>query len=269
LYIPRRGYTFVGGDYSDLEGRLTALYSGDETMCRLYVEGMDLHAYLAHMIWPEVPPEKKLADSVVKYESGMERLSARYLAKRGGHGIRYGMEAEGVSRHLHIPLDLARKLYENFHDTYQRIREYQRDVIHTVWGRYDEESGMWDPAPQRSLETVYGRVRWFWCSREQGKDKALSFLPQSTGSSIWYKLVERITQPGCSLLPEPWDGRVVTGTYDSVCCEVREDQADDFARWLKDRAEEENPPLSRLPGAALMGTRIPFDVSAGEHYGRI
>jgi len=269
LFIPREGYVFVGGDISDLEGRLTALYSADQTLCRWYTEGRDVHSERAHLAYPHVPADKKIARATVVYQQGTVRLDARFMGKKWGHGCHYGMGVNEGARQCKMPVNEALRVYNAIWAVHAGIKRWQQAVEDQIWGRVElGKNGhqQWVKQPTHVLYTVAGHRRFYWGTRDRQRNEALSQLPQSTGAFVWYRLLHRVTQPRSSKLREPWDGRVVTGTYDSLLAEIRADQAAEFEPWLKAECERPIAELRALPGARYMPITLPFDTARGRTY---
>lgn len=272
IYVPRPGYTFVGGDFSDLEGRLVALLSADKSLLEWYAAGIPPHGMRAHLAFPAlVPrPDKKLAKKAIVYATGGYRLDAWFVAKRLGHGGHYGMGVEEAAAQMRMPPNVARPIYERIWKHHAGIRRWQQQVGDLVWGRTDTDpltgfTRYLSPAA-RMLRTAFGRRRFYFGRRKEGIKKALAQDPQSLGADIWYTTLGRIAQPRSSLLLPPWDGRVVTGTYDSFLCEILTEQAPEFAHWLATTAAQEITELRALPGARSMRPCFPMEVRIGRSY---
>lgn len=81
------GRIFVAFDYEQLEARLMALQSGDPFLCRIFSEGLDIHAEVAKVLFPQFAA---LDPSSPEYH----RL--RTITKRFEYGALYGGSDETV-----------------------------------------------------------------------------------------------------------------------------------------------------------------------------
>lgn len=84
MFIPDPGRIFIGIDYSQIELRLLAHFSGDKTLIRGYREGIDIHAITASEVFG-IPLEKILADESAG--GSPERKKSKAI----NFGIIYGM----------------------------------------------------------------------------------------------------------------------------------------------------------------------------------
>lgn len=268
IFIPRDGYVFVGGDYSDLEGRMVCLDSGDVKLAEWYNAGKRVHSERGHIAYPWCPSEK--AKQTVAISKGKYQYTVDFMGKKLGHGTHYGMKFKKAAHELRIPEAEALRVYNAIMSVHKHILLWQEYTIAQVFGKSVlnklTRRREYDIYPKRKLETEFGRIRYYYGKEEDQANEALSQRPQSHGTDVWYTTFARITQPRSSKLVSPWDGRVVTGTYDSFLCEIREDQADEFAKWLKEQAEQLIPELLACPGARLYRPCFPFAIQRGPNY---
>ena len=109
-FVPEPGCQFFSADYSQIELRVMAHLSGDETMQEVFREGKDLHAATAATIY-----KKDIAD-VTRDE--------RTKSKRANFGIIYGITMFGLAERLDISRDEARLLIDGFFQTFPQVRDY-------------------------------------------------------------------------------------------------------------------------------------------------
>ncbi len=109
-FIPAEGNTFFSADYSQIELRLVADISGDETMLGAFAAGHDIHAITAARIYHK-PLEQVTPDE-------------RRKAKTANFGILYGISAFGLAERLDISRAEAKQLIDGYYATFPGVREY-------------------------------------------------------------------------------------------------------------------------------------------------
>ena len=129
-FIPASGNLFFSADYSQIELRLVADMSGDETMVGAFLAGEDIHALTAAKIYHE-PIENVTPDQ-------------RRKAKTANFGILYGISAFGLSERLEIPRSEATMLIDGYFSTFPGVRRYidqsiahahEKGYVSTLYGR--------------------------------------------------------------------------------------------------------------------------------------
>lgn len=117
-FIPAEGNVFFSADYSQIELRLVADFSHDETMVDAFVAGEDIHAITAAKIYHE---------QVSEVTSDQRRK-----AKTANFGILYGISAFGLSERLEIPRGEAKMLIEGYFTTFPGVRKYIDDSVESA-----------------------------------------------------------------------------------------------------------------------------------------
>ena len=126
-------HELLSADYSQVELRLMAHLSGDESLCEAFRDGKDIHAATAARIF------KKPIEEVTSEE--------RRRAKTANFGIIYGISAFGLSQRLRIPRSEAKMLIEGYFESYPKVKEYMDNVVAGA-----REKGY--------VETLFGRRRY-------------------------------------------------------------------------------------------------------------
>ena len=129
-FIPADGNVFFSADYSQIELRLVADLSHDDTMLDAFAHGHDIHAITAARIYHK-PLEQVTGDE-------------RRKAKTANFGILYGISAFGLAQRLNIPRDEAKMLIDGYYTTFPQVRDYidrsiaqarEQGYVTTVYGR--------------------------------------------------------------------------------------------------------------------------------------
>lgn len=110
MFIASPGNTLVCADYSQIELRLMAEFSGDETMLNAFNNNIDIHATTASKVFG-VPLEMVTPDM-------------RRQAKAVNFGIIYGISDFGLSEDLGIPVYKARDFIAGYFATYPKVKQY-------------------------------------------------------------------------------------------------------------------------------------------------
>lgn len=133
-FVPRdENYVLLAADYSQIELRIIAALSHEETMIEAFKRGEDIHASTAAKVF-NVPLEEVTREQ-------------RSNAKTVNFGIIYGVSAFGLSNQTNLSRAEAKELIENYYKTYPKLRDYIDDQI-----EFARENGY--------VSTVMGRRRY-------------------------------------------------------------------------------------------------------------
>ena len=114
-FIASPGYVLVGADYSQIELRVLAHMSGDETLTAAFVSGGDIHAQTAAEVFG-VP-----RDEVTK--------EMRSAAKAVNFGIVYGISEFGLANQLGIPRWKAGEYIKKYLARCTGVRDYMKEAV--------------------------------------------------------------------------------------------------------------------------------------------
>jgi DNA polymerase-1 len=114
--VPRDAdHVLVSADYSQIELRIMAAMSGDETMLDAFAHGADIHRETAARVYDVMPP--LVTDDM------------RRKCKMVNFGIIYGISAFGLSQRLQVPRREAADLIETYFRLYPKIRAFMDTAI--------------------------------------------------------------------------------------------------------------------------------------------
>lgn len=105
-FVPRKGKCFVGIDYSQIELRLLAHFSGDTQLIQAYQNCEDIHAKTAQIIF------------------GQNKDGKRDVAKSINFGILYGMGANKLAQTINVDLKEARDFIARYFDSFPTILNF-------------------------------------------------------------------------------------------------------------------------------------------------
>ncbi|MGA2116250.1 MAG: DNA polymerase I [Bryobacteraceae bacterium] len=129
-FVPRDGWKLVTADYSQIELRLLAHFSGDPLLAESFRQGEDIHTRTAAEVMG-VPPM-------------MVTPEARREAKAVNFGIVYGISGFGLAAQLGISRAEAEKYIRNYFARYAGVRRFidatiaevrRTGVTRTLFGR--------------------------------------------------------------------------------------------------------------------------------------
>lgn len=133
-FVPRNEeYIILSADYSQIELRIMAEFSGDESMLEAFNQGIDIHSTTASKVF-----KVTLADVT----SDMRRK-----AKMVNFGIIYGISAFGLSQRLNIPRSEAKEIIDAYWVEFPKIRQFMDDTINKA-------------REMKFVETILGRRRY-------------------------------------------------------------------------------------------------------------
>ena len=110
-----RDHVLVSADYSQIELRLMAAFSGDEAMLAAFAHGEDIHRDTAARVYGVMP--------------ALVTDGQRSACKMVNFGIIYGISAFGLSQRLGITRREASALIDSYFRQYPGVRDYMQSAI--------------------------------------------------------------------------------------------------------------------------------------------
>jgi len=133
-FVPRdENFVLLSADYSQIELRLMAAFSQDESMLEAFRTGRDIHATTAAKIF-KVPLDEVTTDM-------------RRKAKTANFGIIYGISAFGLAQRLSIPRGEAKEIIDAYFTEFPAVKQYMDGAIEKA-------------RTQEYVETILGRRRY-------------------------------------------------------------------------------------------------------------
>jgi DNA polymerase-1 len=129
-FIAPPGYKVLAADYSQIELRIMAHLSGDESLLKAFNEGRDVHSATASEV----------------FEVALDEVSGdqRRKAKAINFGLIYGMSAFGLAKQLHLGRHEAQDYIDRYFQRYPGVQAYmddtralakERGYVETLFGR--------------------------------------------------------------------------------------------------------------------------------------
>lgn len=210
MFIPQEGSVLVDADYSQIELRLLAHISNDQTMISAFLSGEDFHAVTASNVFG-VPLNE------VTHEM-------RSRAKAVNFGIVYGISAFSLSQDIGVTPKEAQAYMDAYFSKFPDVRKYMTEIIEKA-----EADGF--------VSTLYGRRRDIpelknskYAVREFGKRVALNMPIQGTAADI----MKMAMIDACKTLKESaLSAKLVLQVHDELVVECPKEEAELVCEILK------------------------------------
>jgi DNA polymerase I len=138
-FVAEKGNKIISADYSQLELRLLAHITQDPVMLEAFQKGDDIHARTARLVFGA--------------KTDAELKEARRFAKIVNFAIAYAIEPWGLSQRVGISRQEAKKVIEDYYNTYKGVRRYMEEVpirarehgyVRSIYGRIRPLPGITD-----------------------------------------------------------------------------------------------------------------------------
>lgn len=233
VFVPKEGYVFVDADYSQIELRVLAHMSGDESLIEAYRHAQDIHAMTASQVF-HTP-----LDEVTPLQ--------RRNAKAVNFGIVYGISAFGLSEDLSITRKEALQYIERYFETYPKVKEFLDHLV-----EIGKEQGY--------VTTMFGRRRPIpelkssnFMQRSFGERIAMNSPIQGTAADIIKIAMNRVDK---RLKEEGYHSRIVLQVHDELLIEVKKEELENVKMILADE----------MRGAASLDVPLEIDMKTGNSW---
>lgn len=231
FFVAKPGCTLVDADYSQIELRLLAHISGDESMRQAFLTGQDIHRSTAAKIY-NLPPE-------------MITPALRSSAKAVNFGIVYGIGAFSLSRDINVSVKEADQFIKNYLATFPGVKNYMDETI-----AHGTEKGY--------VTTLFGRRRALpelasknHNLRALGERMAMNTPIQGTAADVIKLAMVKVWR---RLRAERLAAKLILQVHDELIVEAPEAEAETVARILKEEME----------GAVSYSVPLTADVGQGK-----
>lgn len=233
VFIPKEGSVFVDADYSQIELRVLAHFSGDERLIGAYREAQDIHRITASQVF-HVPFEEV---------TDLQRRNAKAV----NFGIVYGISSFGLSQGLSITRKEAAEYIENYFETYPGIKEFLDSAVQKAKteGYVTTMFGRRRPVPELKSSN--------FMQRSFGERVAMNSPIQGTAADIIKIAMIRVNR---RLKNETKNSRLVLQIHDELLVEADQSEVEQVKAIL---AQE-------MPGAADLAVRLEIDMHTGQSW---
>ncbi|MEM7414197.1 MAG: DNA polymerase I [Gemmatimonadota bacterium] len=213
-FVSAPGFVLLGVDYSQIELRVMAHFSGDEAFVTAFRDGIDVHRQTASVIF-EVPVDDVTADQ-------------RGQAKTVNFATLYGQGPFSLARQLGISREDAKLFIETYFDRFAGVRRYLDDQVTMA-----KEVGY--------VETLMGRRRYVpelrsgnWNVRSFGERVAQNTPIQGTAADMMKKAMIDVQR---ALEAAQSNAVLLLQVHDELLLEVPEGEVDDVCALVVSRME--------------------------------
>jgi DNA polymerase I len=213
-FIAEPGHVLLAADYSQIELRLLAHFSGDKLLVEAYRAGEDIHTLTASQVFG-VPPL-------------MVNPEHRRRAKAVNFGIVYGLSPFGLSQQLGIDTKEAKRFIDAYFEKYSGVRGFIDATLEQA--RRDQK-----------VTTLFGRVRPIPDIHSKNANlrgfaerTAVNTPLQGTAADLIKIAMIRID---AELHERKLRSRMLLQVHDELVFEVPEDEVDTMRRLVSERME--------------------------------
>ena len=214
VFIPREGWILLDADYSQIELRLMAHFSGDEALLDAFRKGEDVHARTASEIF-EIPPEWVTPE-------------LRSRAKAVNFGLIYGISGFGLSRNTGVSRREAESFISKYFEKYPGVKKFMEDAVTEGTRKGYAETLMGRRRELPELKSSKAPVREF------GKRAAMNTPIQGTAADIMKLAMVRVDE---ALRREGMRSRLILQVHDELLLECPPEEADRAAELLRQAME--------------------------------
>ncbi|SHE68019.1 DNA polymerase I [Psychroflexus salarius] len=214
-FVPRdENYVLLAADYSQIELRIIAALSQEETMLNAFKNGEDIHASTAAKVF-NVPIEE-----VTRQQ--------RSNAKTVNFGIIYGVSAFGLSNQTELSRNESKELIETYYKTYPKLRDYIDDQV-----EFAREHGY--------VKTVMGRRRYLkdinarnHVVKNAAERNAVNAPVQGSAADIIKVAMINIHK---ALIEGGFKSKMLLQVHDELVFDAHKDELDELQPLIKNHME--------------------------------
>jgi len=223
-----KGYQLISADYSQIELRVMAHLSKDESLIKAFQEGQDIHSSTASEVF----------EVNIKEVNSDQRRNAKAI----NFGLIYGISAFGLSKQLGINRNLAAEYMDIYFSRYPGVRKYMEKIKS-------------DAKKIGYVETLFGRRLYLpeistgnAIRRQAAERVAINAPVQGTAADIMKKAMLAVHD---SLIKEKIDAKLILQVHDELVVESNKKDSERVSEILTN---------SMSNAAKLL---VPLDVEIG------
>ena len=233
VFISDKECKLVDADYSQVELRVLAHMSQDETMIDAFKHNEDIHT--------------KTASQVFNVSMDEVTSKQRSDAKAVNFGIVYGKSDFGLSEDLNIPVKQAKEYIENYFNKYNKIKEFMDNIIE-------------DASSNGYVTTILNRRRYIpeikssnFMLRNAGKRAAMNAPIQGSAADIIKIAMINVYK---KLEENNLKSKLILQVHDELIVEAVDSEIDIVKKIVKDEMEN----------AVCLDVNLDVDLNIGDSW---
>lgn len=230
VFKPKEGYVFLDADYSQIELRVLAHMSGDESMIEAYRQNQDIHRSTASKVFHT--PFEEVTD--------LQRRNAKAV----NFGIVYGISSFGLSQDLDIPKKEAQEYINQYFAMYPAVKQFIDELVAKAKkvGYSETMFGRKRPLPEISSSN--------FVQRSFGERVAMNAPIQGTAADIIKIAMIRVAN---RLKAEGLQSKIVLQVHDELLVEALLEEKETIKQIL----------LEEMPKAVELSVPLVVEVMEG------
>ncbi|MGA0162709.1 MAG: DNA polymerase I [Bdellovibrionota bacterium] len=215
-FVPEKGFELLSADYSQVELRLMAHFSGDKTMIDAFNRGADIHSETATAIFGTADQEH------------------RSRAKAINFGVIYGISSFGLSQQLGISRSDAKDFIDSYFDRFPKVKEFMDSAIEVTRKKLYSETLFGRRRPLPDIKSKNPSLR------QMAERMAINAPLQGTAADIMKWAMNQIFR---ALKSAKLQSRLLLQVHDELIFEVPEKERNELESIIKHGMED----LSKTP----------------------
>ena len=213
-FVPAEGRVLVSADYSQVELRILAHYSGDENLVDAFLKGEDIHRRTAAEV-AGILPEAVNAEQ-------------RSRAKAVNFGIIYGSSAFGLSNQLSIAVAEAQEAIDAYFSQYPGVRRFLDETVTEAKERGFVQTLL---ARRRYLPDLASRNRVL---RQAAERMAVNSVIQGSEADL---IKQAMVEVDAALDAEGFEARMILQVHDELVFEAPEAEVEALSGLVRRHME--------------------------------
>ena len=214
-FVPaQKGYVILSADYSQIELRLLAHFSGDQALKNAFANDIDIHTFVASQIF-DTPVEEVTSEM-------------RSHSKAVNFGIIYGQGPHGLARTTGMTYAQAKDFINDYFKKYGSIKDFMNATIERA-----KSTGY--------AETISGRRRTInsldsknFNLRSQSERYVINTTIQGSAADLIKIAMINIQN---QIVANEMSAKMLLQIHDELVFELPEKDAQQFSIWLADKME--------------------------------
>ncbi len=223
-FVAKEGHLLVGIDYSQIELRLLAHFSGDPALVEAFQQNRDIHL-----------------ETAIRLFGKAEAKAKRNIAKSINFGLIYGMGSRKLAQTLGIGTKEAKEIIESYFAAFPTVKSYLASIE-----QFAKEKGY--------VQTLLGRRRYFDFAAANGAQMA-AFLREATNTVFQGSAADLIKMSmnkiHRTIKDEHLPAAMLLQIHDELIFEIKEEYAKELAQEFKEIMQTIYP------------LRVPIECSVG------